>query len=230
MTKTLSVLVLIVIALGWSHAIWAQAPPSAPTHVAIRVTEARKANAALMRQYSWTSRTEVIDQGQVKDVRIDAINYGPDGQLQRSVLNDQSAPLPFGFLRRRIAEHERKKVEEYLSGLRFLLEQYTLPTAFEVQDFLNKAKATGPDAGGFFELTGNNVVVPADTFTLWVNPLTRQPQKVKVSTWFQGDQVNLTATFKTLSSGLNHVAYGEMTVPAKQISVQVQNFNYNRDN
>ena len=72
--------------------------------------------------------------------------------------------------------------------------------------------------------------MPADTFTLWVNPLTRQPQKVQVSTWFQGDQVNLTATFKTLSSGLNHVAYAEVTVPSKQISVQVQNFDYNRNN
>jgi len=31
-------------------------------------------------------------------------------------------------------------------------------------------------------------------------------------------------------SGLNHVAYAEVTVPAKQLSVQVQNFDYNRNN
>ena len=47
---------------------------------------------------------------------------------------------------------------------------------------------------------------------------------------FQGDAVTLTATFKTLPGGLNHVAYAEVTVPAKQISVQVQNFDYNRNN
>ena len=29
------------------------------------------------------------------------------------------------------------------------------------------------------------------------------------------DVVNLTATFKTLASGLNHVDFGEVTVPAK---------------
>ena len=120
--------------------------------MAVRITEARQANAALMRQYSWTSRTEVIDQGQVKDTRIDTVNYGPDGQLQRTVLNDQSAPLPFGFLRRRIASAERQKVEEYLMGLRGLLEQYTLPTAGKVQEFMNRSTATGPDASGFFEV------------------------------------------------------------------------------
>jgi len=42
--------------------------------------------------------------------------------------------------------------------------------------------------------------------------------------------VSLTATFKTLPSGLNHVAYAEVTVPTRQISIQVQNFDYDRNN
>ena len=229
MKTCLPVLAAIVMTLSYAQTMPSQTAPSL-TEMAVRVTEARKANATLMRQYSWTSRTEVIDQGQVKDTRIDAVNYGPDGRLQRSIMNDQSAPLPFGFLRRRIAEYERTKVEEYLTGLRGLLEQYSLPTAGKVQDFMNKATASGPDANGLFEMTGRNVVFPDDTFSLWVDPRTRHAQKIQVSTTFEGDPVNLTATFKTLPTGLNHVAYAEVTVPAKQISVQVQNFDYNRNN
>ena len=228
--KALAALAVAVIALGSAPSSPAQSPPPPVTNVTVRITEARTANAALMRQYSWTSRTEVIDQGQVKDLRIDTVNYGPDGQLQRSTMNDQSAPLPMGFLIRRIAEIERQKVEQYLGGLRGLLEQYTLPTAGNVQDFMNRAKATGPDANGLFEMTGQNVVSPGDTFTLFVDPATRHPRKVQVSTTFQGDPVSLTATFKTLPTGLNHVAYAEVTVPAKQLSIQVQNFDYNRSN
>jgi hypothetical protein len=226
----LPVLAVLGLTLGWPAAASAQTGQPAPTNMAIRVTEARKANAALMRQYSWTSRTEVIDQGQVKDLRLDTVTYGQGGQLQRTVMNDQSAPLPFGFLRRRVAEIERQKVEEYLTGLRDLLEQYTLPTAGKVQDFMSRATATGPDASGLFEMTGQNVVYAGDTFSLWVNPRTRHVQRVQVSAAFQGDPVSLTATFKTLQSGLNHVAYAELTVPAKQLSVQVQNFDYNRNN
>ncbi|PYN92209.1 MAG: hypothetical protein DMD89_28475 [Candidatus Rokuibacteriota bacterium] len=229
MKTCLPVLAAIVMTLSYAQTVPSQTAPSL-TEMAVRVTEARKANATLMRQYSWTSRTEVIDQGQVKDTRIDAVNYGPDGRLQRSIMNDQSAPLPFGFLRRRIVEYERTKVEEYLTGLRGLLEQYSLPTAGKVQDFMNKATASGPDANGLFEMTGRNVVFPDDTFSLWVDPRTRHAQKIQVSTTFEGDPVNLTATFKTLPTGLNHVAYAEVTVPAKQISVQVQNFDYNRNN
>jgi hypothetical protein len=231
--KSLPVMLAVVVTgltLGWPPVSSAQTAQPAPTNMAVRVTEARKANAALMRQYSWTSRTEVIDQGQVKDLRLDTVTYGPGGQLQRTVMNDQSAPLPFGFLRRRIAEIERQKVEEYLTGLRDLLEQYTLPTAGKVQDFMSRATATGPDASGLFEMTGQNVVYAGDTFSLWVNPRTRHVQRIQVSTTFQGDPVSLTATFKTLPSGLNHVAYAEVIVPAKQLSVQVQNFDYNRNN
>ena len=227
--KALPALAVVVIALGWAQTIPAQSPPPAVTSMAVRITEARKANATLMRQYSWTSRTEVIDQGQLKDLRIDAVTYGPDGQLQRSTLNDQSTPLPLGFLRRRVAELERQKVEQYLSGLRSLLEQYTLPTAGKVQDFMNRATATGPDPSGL-SMTGHSVVVPGDAFSLWVDPATRHPRKIQVSTTFQGDPVSLTATFKTLPTGLNHVAYAEVTAPAKQMSVQVQNFDYNRNN
>jgi hypothetical protein len=233
-SKTTVRLVFWVVALsvsGGATALAQSVPPTpAAADMVVRIMAARRANAALMRQYSWTSRTEVIDQGQVKDLRLDTVNYGPGGQLQRTIMNDQSAPLPMGFLRRRIAEDERTKVEQYLVGLRELLEQYTLPTAGKVQDFMNRATATGPDASGLFQLTGQNVVYPGDTFTLWVNPKARHPQRIQVASTFQGDPISLTATFKTLPTGLNHVAFAEVIVLAKQLSLQVQNFDYNRNN
>jgi hypothetical protein len=228
--KSPLLLASIVITLGSASTIGAQSTPSAPTNMAMRIAEARQANATLMQQYSWTSRTEVLSEGRVKDLRIETVNYGPGGQLQRSIMNDQSAPLPIGFIRRRLAEQERQKLEEYLVGLRGLLEQYTLPGPGPVQDFMSRSTATGPEASGLFQVTGRNVVMPGDTFSLWVNPRTRHAQKAQVSTTFQGDTVDLTATFKTLASGLNHVAYAELTVPTKQLGVQVQNFDYNRNN
>jgi hypothetical protein len=50
-----------------------------------------------------------------------------------------------------------------------------------------------------------------------------------VATVYEGDTVNVTATFKTLPSKLTYVAYAEATVPAKQMNVQVSNFDYNRN-
>jgi len=225
--KALLIAMLIVVALGAPLAVLAQ---TSPADVALLLTDARAANDALMRQYTWISRTEMFDQGQVKDVRIEAVTYGFEGRLQRSVLKDQTAHLPAGFLRRHVAEHERQKVEEYVAALRSLLDDYTLPRAGQVQNFINGATASGPDSGGLYKVSGRNVVLPGDNFVVWVDPATRHGQKVQVSTSFDGDPVTLTATFKTLASGLNHVAYAEVTVPARQISIQVQNFDFDRTN
>jgi hypothetical protein len=228
--KTLPVLAALLIGLGWSKTAPAQTAAAANAGMAAQLTKARTANATLMKQYSWNSRVEVLDQGVVKDLRIELVNYGPTGQLQRNILNDQSAPLPFGFLRRKIVENERAKVEEYLMGLRSLLEQYTLPTEGKVLAFMNQAATSGPDANGLFEMTGQNVVYSGDAFSVWFDARTRQTRRIQVTTVFQGDQVDLVATFKTLKSGLTYMAWGEVNVPAKQMSVQVQNFDYNRGN
>ena len=242
MMRTVLALALLAAALGATTLALAQTAPApttpapaaqtapAPTQMAVRVAEAQRANAALMQQYSWTSRTEITDQGQVKDIRIELVNYGPSGMLQRTLMNEQGASLPMGFLRRAIAEHERQKLENYLGGLRGLIEQYTLPTAAKIQAFMNQAVATGPDATGLFRLNGQSVIVPGDNYTVWIDPKTHHLRRVNVGTYFQQDTVSVSATFVTLQSGLNHVSYADSIVPAKQISVQVQNFNYNRNN
>ena len=213
-----------------SQVALAQGAPSGNMQMAAQISEARKANAALMRQYTWNSRTEVIENNEIKDTLIELVNYTPDGMLVRSVLNDQKAPLPFGFLRRAIAEDERKKLEEYLTDVRGLLEQYGNPTEGKILDFLNLATTSGPDAAGLFEMTGRNVMVPGDIFSMWTDARTRHTRKIQVTTNYKGDAANVTATYQTLASGLTYMAFAEITVPTKQLRVQSQNFNYTRPN
>jgi hypothetical protein len=228
--KLRTLLVAGVIALGLPQAVQAQTAPSANAGLAAQITEARKANAALMRQYTWNSRTDVIEQGQTKDTRIELVNYTPDGMLVRSILNDQGAPLPLGFLRRAVAEDEKKKMEAYLAGLRGLLDQYTQPTEGKILDFLNQATTNGPDAAGLFEMTGRNVVVPGDSLAVWTDARTRHTRKLQIGTTYQGDAVAVRATCQTLQSGLTYIAYTDVTVAAKQLDVRIQNFDYTRPN
>ncbi len=226
----LAIVTVCLIAVSLPQIALAQGTLAGNANLAVQITEARKANVALMRQYTWNSRTELTEQGQVKDIRLELVNYGPDGQLQRTLLNDQGASMPRGFLRKHMAEDAKKKMEQYLGGLRSVLEQYTLPSAGKVLDFMNQATMSGPDAGGLFLMAGRNVVMAGDSLSVWTDAATRQTRKIVVETQFQGDTVDLTATFKTLSSGLTYVAYAEVNVPAKQMTLQVQNFDYNRNN
>lgn len=225
---------MAVIAAGWACVGLTQMNPQASANRAMQIAQARQANAALMHQYLWSSRVEILKDGQVKDMRIEQVSYDPNGQLQHTIVNDQGAskfylPTPIGFLRRAIAENEKEEMEQYLTGLKGMLEQYTLPTAGKILDFIMSAKPSGPDANGLFQMSGNNVVMPGDNLTLWVNPWTQHVRRMTVNTNFQGGAVQLDATFATLPvTALNYVSLAEATVPGKQLSVQVQNYNYTR--
>jgi hypothetical protein len=194
--------------------------------LANEIIAARQKNATLMKQYSWNSRIEILDGGAVKDIRIDQVMYGPGGQLQQTVLNDQPAAMPGGFLRKRIAEKERERMEKYLKSLKQSLDDYTLPSSGKVIDFISKATITAPDANGLLTITGNSVVKPGDTMTMTIYAPTRQARSITVTTFVDQDQVNVSATFKTLANGLNYVGYGQADVPAKNLSLQVQNYDY----
>jgi len=193
------------------------------------IIAARQKNAVLMKQYSWNCRTELEENGTVKDTRVDTVTFGPDGQPQHTVLNDQSNPLPGGFLRKRMAEQERAKMEKYLKDLRTFLHQYTLPTAGAVINFISTTPIT-PGPSGTLMLGGSSVVVPGDTVSITVDAPTRQTRRMTIMTTFQSDEVTVTATFKTLSSGLNYAAYLQLNVPDKNLTVLIQNYDYINQN
>ena len=225
--KRISILISLLMLADFCSSGFAQA---AGEGLANRITAARKANAALMKQYSWSCRAEFIKEGKALDTRIDSVTYGPDGQLQRTILNDEKSPLPHGFLRKKVAEKEREDVEKYLAGLRKLLDQYTLPTAGKVLDFVNQSTIQAPDANGMLQLTGNSVVTAGDTFTMWIQAATAQTQKAQITSFYDGETVTANASFKTLPSGLCHVAFAEIEVPAKGYRLQIHNFDYNQNN
>jgi hypothetical protein len=194
----------------------------------VQVMQTRAQNAALLKQYTWNERIDFMVNGQQKDLRIDLVNFGPDGKLQRTVLNDQSSPLPGGFFRRRIAENKKKDMEKYIQGLSALLHQYTLPTPGAVLNFLDAA-TTVPAPGGQLMITGQSVVQPGDTLTIWIDATTRKTKRFAVTTAFQGNPTTMTATFNSLPNGLNYPAYAEVTVPAKGYDMLLQNFDYQQN-
>jgi len=198
--------------------------------LANQIIAARQRNATLMKQYSWNCRTEILENGTAKDTRIDTVTWGPDGQPQHTQLNDQSNPLPRGFVRRRIAEQEREQTEKYLKDLRTFLHQYTLPTAGAMINFISTTTIPAPGAGGLLQLSGAGVVVPGDTLSVTVYAPTEETRRMSIMTFFQGDEVTVTVTFKTLNNGLNYPAYIQMNIADKNLSVLIQNYDYINQN
>jgi len=223
---TLSRFTVCLCTLAATLALAQPAPTMGTASMAVQITQARQKNAALMRTYSWNERADIMKEGKSVDLRISVVTYLPDGQLQRTLMNDEHAPLPGGFFRKKAAESKIKDMEAYLKGLRTLLDQYTLPSAGAVLNFLTTAQTSGPGPEGFLTTAGSSVVQPGDTLTIWTVATTRQTARVSVNTTYQGAAVQLTATFKTLPTGLNYVNYATVDVPAQQLQLMVQNFDF----
>ena len=164
-------------ALGSPSRLPAQVPNEGLANLLIA---ARQKNAALIKQYSWNCRTESSESGETKDTRIDTVTWGPDGQPQHTLLNDQGNPLPQGFVRRRVAEKERENMEDYLKSLRTFLHQYTLPTAGQVINLISSSPIPAPGPGGALQITGAGVVVPGDTVSLGATGTKQTKQKMPI--------------------------------------------------
>lgn len=223
--KLLSTALVLLLALA--GAALAQVPNQ---DLALKIADAQRANGAKLKNYSWSCRVELLESGLVQDIRIFSVTFGQDGQLQRTVLNDQPSPLPRGFIRRRIAEKKREDVEKYLLGLNKMLDQYTLPTAGKILDFVSKAAISAPDANGLLQLNGSDVIFPGDSLSFWVNGQTRQEVKIQANATFQGDFVEATASFRSMPNGPTHLEFASVAVPSKNLTLQVHNYNYNSNN
>jgi len=105
-----------------------------------------------------------------------------------------------------------------------------MPTAGAVINFISTSPIPAPGPGGILQLSGASVVTPGDTVSISVNAPTRQTTRMTIMTFFQGDEVTVTATFKTLNSGLNYPAYVQINVPDKNLSVLIQNYDYINQN
>ena len=121
-------------------------------------------------------------------------------------------------------------MEKYLKGLHAFLHQYTLPTAGKVIDFISKTAIPAPGPGGLLQLSGGSVVVPGDTVSISVNAPTKETRRMSIMTFYQGDEVTVTATFKTLANGLNYPAYVQMSVPEKNLTILIQDYDYINQN
>jgi hypothetical protein len=223
MSKAIGLFVSLVLLASF---VVAQIPN---VNLANSIIAARQKNNAMLVQYTWTAQTQITQNGNVKDTRIQQVSYGPGGVPQYVMLNDIGAQMPMGFFRRAIAENEKERMEKYLKGLGALIDQYTLPSSGAVVNFLGSASivnATGPDGNPILQTTGSSVVTPGDSMTITFNATTFNTQSVQMSSTFENQPVTMSATFRTLPSGLNHMQYATIEAPGEGIMVSVHNYDY----
>jgi hypothetical protein len=228
LTKIFLPLLVLSAMLNLQH-IQAQSKDTELSAMVDRIIRERVLSNDLRLKYSWTTRTEVLKSKEVLNIMIEKNQYDKDGKIVKKMLNQQGAKMPTAFLIREIAESEKESMEKFLYGLADFLKKYSLQETEQVKRFISTATWQVIDSTHEFVFTGRNVEESGDRMTWVVENASFSTCKLEVETMFEGDAVHFTGTFTRLRDGLNYMAYAEARIPAKNITLQLQNYDYTPD-
>ena len=217
---------IMVFGVQFGQNLTAQNNDTEVSKLANQILIARKTSNDLLPKYSWTSRTEILKSKEILNIMIEKNQYDQQGQLVQKVLNEQGAKMQTAFIIREIAETEKENMEKFLYGLRDFLKKYSLQGTDQVKRFISVATWQVVASTQEFVFTGKNVEEEGDLLTWMVEDTHYSTSRIEVYTTFQGDDVHFTATFTRLKDGLNYLAYAEAHIPSRNITLQIQNYDY----
>ena len=217
---------LLVFGSLFTHQLMSQNKDAEISELVNQIIMARKASNDLLPKYSWTSRTEIVKSREILNIMIEKNQYDQQGQLVQKIINQQGAKMPTAFLIKEIAESEKENMEKFLFGLRDFLKKYSLQEPDQVKRFISSATWQVVDSTHEFVFTGRNVEEEGDQMTWSVEDELYNTARIDVLTTFEGDAIRFTATFLRLRDGLNYMAYAEAHIPSKNITLQIQNYDY----
>ena len=207
--------------------VMAQAPD--PAKVAVQVSENRTENGKKMREYSWNTRTEITAKGETQLIKVELVRYDVDGRQQKTTISEESPKKrKKRGIRGAVQKKKGQKKQEWFGDLHGLLAQYSLPTKGKVLDYLDQATFGPGDESGTIRIRGTGVVQPGDELTMIVDAETKELKLTKVRTKLDGETVHMTTNHDRLDSGLNYQARTIITVPAKDVRMTVENFDYRK--
>jgi hypothetical protein len=224
--KKIIFFLLMIVGVQFGQNLPAQNKDAELSTLVDQILMERKVCNDLLPKYSWTSRTEILKSKEILNLIIEKNQYDHEGKIVQKVLNEQGAKMPKAFLIKEIAEAEKENMEKFLYGLRDFLKKYSLQGIDQVKHFIEAATWQVVDSTHEFVFTGRNVEEEGDHMIWMVEDIHYSTCRLEVFTTFEGDAVHFTGTFTRLRDGLNYLAYAEAHIPAKNITLQIQNYDY----
>jgi hypothetical protein len=191
-------------------------------------------NKHALAQYTWQEQQTISIKGEVKKQEIYQVRMDAGGQMQKTPLTAQteqaSAPNR-GRLKRHVVEKKKEEYKEYSEQIANLARLYAHPDAQRLQQAYQQGNLSlGPGAPGEIYLLIHNYVKPKDSVTITFNREQKTIQGMQISSYLDqpNDAVNINVQFSKLPNGTNHVSNVLVNGVSKQLTVQMQNSNYQR--
>lgn len=204
-----------------------------------RVAEIKQAaarNKQALAQYTWMEQVTISLKGEQKKQEHFQVRLGPDGKPQKTSLD---APAPSdsggreGRLKRHIVEKKKEEYKEYADQMKALIQQYLPPEKELLEQAYQKGNITLSSAGApssECQLVISNYLKPGDKMTLVIDREQKDLVSLTIATYMDSpsDAVNVSAQFERIPDGPRHVSSQTINGVSKQLTIAIQNSNYQR--
>lgn len=198
------------------------------------VKQAVAQNKQALAQYTWVEQVTISLKGEQKKQEHFQVHLGPDGKPQKTSLDPPPAPPEHERrLKKHIVEKKTEEYKDYADQIKGLIQQYVPPE----KDLIEQARQNGnimvgPAAGspGEYRLVLSNYVKQGDNMTLVIDKSQKDLASLSIATYLNdpSDAVNVTVQFARVPNGPNHVSAETINGVSKQLTIAIQNSNYQR--
>jgi len=203
-----------------------------------RVADLKQAvavNRQMLARYTWTEQDIISLKGEEKKEELYNVQLGPDGKPQKTPVDPNSmsdSERQRRGLRGRIVEKKTEEYQEYAQSIKTLIQQYVPPEQQLVEQARQQGNIMmgpmGAGTPGEFRLVISNYLKQGDSVTVVVNKSQLALVSLSIATYLSdpSDAVNVTVQFSRLPDGTGHVSSETINGVSKQLTIAVQNSNY----
>jgi hypothetical protein len=196
------------------------------------VKQAAACNKQAPEQYTWVEAVTISLKGEEKKQEHFQVRLGPDGKPQKTSLDPPPAPPEDeGRLKKHVVEKKTDEYKDYADQIKALIQQHVPPD----KDLIEQARQKGnimvgaqPGGPGEFRLVISNYVKQGDNMTLVVDKTQKDLVSLPIATYLNdpSDAVTVRVSFAGVPVGPNHVASETSYGQSKQLTIGIQNGNY----
>lgn len=228
----LSVTIFCFLATGTPFADFIAAQSPEVQERVAEVKEATAKNKQALAQYTWVEQVTISLKGEQKKQEHFQVQLGPDGKQQKTSLDPPPAPPEHeGRLKKHIVEKKTEEYKDYAGQVKALIQQYVPPEKELIEQARQKGNIMlGPVAGtpGEYRLVLSNYLKQGDNLTLVMDKAQKDLASLTISTYLTdtSDAVNVNVQFSRIPGGPNHVSGETINGASKQLTIAIQNSNY----
>ena len=228
--RVLIVTLLAAVVAGLTWPVGAQNP-----EMQQKVAELKQAiatNKQELAQFTWVEQVTIILKGEQKKQEHFQVRLGPDGKpLKTSLDPPPSPPEREGLLKKHIVEKKTEEYKDYADQIKALIQQYVPPDKDKIQQAYQAGNIMmGPAAGapGEYRLVLSNYVKQGDNMTIVMDKAQKNIVGLNIATYLNdpSDAVKVSVQWARVPGGPNHVASETIDGVSKQLTIAIQNSNY----